>query len=206
MQVPTRYARLLEGRVIRLPQEEELAVPSHIQLVQEDRNSSVVEWEKSRREKEMRKGPKPAELSLSEEEQSRLEALVHRHSTAQQLAQRGRMVLLAAQGKRNAEIARELGVNVDTVRLWRGRWIDAQAIPLTELSVAQRLTDAPRPGKPSQITAEQRCLMVALACEQPKECPISHWTGREIAEEMMQRGIIKYISPRHASRLLKKGI
>jgi hypothetical protein len=48
--------------------------------------------------------------------------------------------------------------------------------------------------------------MIALACEQPKERPISHWTGREIAEEMMQRRIIKYISPRHASRLLKKGI
>lgn len=154
----------------------------------------------------MAKGPKPAKLTLSEEEQIRLETFVHRHSTPQQLAKRGRMVLLAAQGKSNAEIARELGTNVDTVRLWRGRWIDAQAVPLTERSVAERLTDAPRPGKPSQITAEQRCLMIALACEQPKEHPISHWTGREIAEEMMLRGIIKYISPRHASRLLKKGI
>lgn len=130
---------------------------------------------------------------------------MHRHSTPQQLAKRGRMVLLAAQGKRNAEIARGLGVNVDTVRLWRGRWIDAQAVPSTELSVAGRLTDAPRAGKPSQITAEQRCLMIALACEQPKERPISHWTGREIAEEMIQRGMSKDISPRHASRLLKKG-
>jgi putative transposase len=81
-----------------------------------------------------------------------------------------------------------------------------QAIPLSELSVTERLTDAPRPGKPSQISAEQRCQMVALACELPKERPISHWTGREIAEEMMQRGIVKSISPRHASRLLKKGI
>lgn len=153
----------------------------------------------------MPKGPKPAKLTLSEEEQSKLEALVHRHSTPQHLAKRGRMVLLAAQGKSNAEIARELGSNVDTVRLWRGRWIDAQAFPLAERSVAERLTDAPRPGKPSQITAEQRCLMIALACEQPEERPISHWTGREIAEEMMLRGIIKYISPRHASRLFKKG-
>lgn len=154
----------------------------------------------------MQKGPKPAELTLSQEEQTRLEELVRRHSTPQQLAKRGRMVLGAAEGKRNAEIARELQVSVDTVRSWRGRWISLQAIALSDLSVAERLTDAPRPGKPSQITAEQRCQMVALACEQPKERPISHWTGREIAEEMMQRGIIQYISPRHASRLLKKGI
>jgi putative transposase len=154
----------------------------------------------------MQKGPKPAELTLSEEEQTRLEVLVHRHSTPQQLAKRGRMVLAAAEGKRNAEIARELSGSRDTARKWRMHWIGLQAVPLSELSVAERLADAPRPGKPSQITAEQRCQMVALACEQPKERPISHWTGREIAEEMMHRGIVKYISPRHASRLLKKGI
>ena len=154
----------------------------------------------------MQKGPKPAELTLSEEEQSRLEDLVRRHSTPQQLAKRGRMVLGAAEGKRNAEIARELKVSVDTVRSWRGRWISLQAIPLSDLSVFERLTDAPRPGKPSQITAEQRCQLLALACDQPKERPISHWTGREIAEEMMARGIIEHISPRHAARLLKKGL
>jgi putative transposase len=154
----------------------------------------------------MQKGPKPAELALSEEEHKRLQALVHRHTTPQQLAKRGRMILGAAEGKRNAELARELGVSVDTVRSWRRRWISLQAVPLTELSVAQRLTDVPRPGKPSQITAEQRCQMVAMACDQPKERPISHWTGREIADEMMHRGIVKQISPRHASRLLKKGL
>jgi putative transposase len=154
----------------------------------------------------MQKGPKPAELTLSEEEQSGLQELVRRHSTPQQLAKRGRMVLGAAEGKRNAEMARELKVSVDTVRSWRGRWISLQAIPLSELSVSERLTDAPRPGKPSQISAEQRCQLLALACEQPKERPISHWTGREIAEEMMARGIIEHISPRHAARLLKKGL
>ncbi len=154
----------------------------------------------------MKKGPKPAELTVSEEERKRLEALVQRHTTPQQLAKRGRMILGAANGKRNAEIARELGVSVDTVRSWRGRWISLQAVPLTDLSVAERLEDVPRPGKPSQINAEQRCQMVAMACEQPKERPISHWTGREMAAEMMQRGIVKQISPRHASRLLKKGL
>jgi putative transposase len=154
----------------------------------------------------MQKGPKPAELTLSEEEQSGLQELVRRHSTPQQLAKRGRMVLGAAEGKRNAEMARELKVSVDTVRSWRGRWISLQAIPLSELSVAERLEDAPRPGKPSQISAEQRCQLLALGCSQPKERPISHWTGREIAEEMMARGIIEHISPRHAARLLKKGL
>src|SRR3989440_2730621 len=154
----------------------------------------------------MPKGPKPAELTLNGEERKDLEELVRRHSTPQQLAKRGRMILAAAEGKRNAEIARELRVSVDTVRSWRMRWIGLQAVPLSELSVSERLTDVPRPGRPSEISAEQTCQMVALACEQPKERPISQGTGREIADEVMRRGIVPTIYPRHAARGLKTGI
>lgn len=154
----------------------------------------------------MQKGPKPAELLLSKDERKDLEELVRRHSTPQQLAKRGRMILGAAEGKRNAEIARELGVSVDTVRTWRMRWIGLQAVSREELSVSERLTDIPRPGRPSEITAEQICQIVAMACEQPRERPISHWTGREIADEVKRRGILKEISARHAARLLKRGI
>jgi putative transposase len=56
------------------------------------------------------------------------------------------------------------------------------------------------------MTTEQFSHLIAFACEQPKERPITHWTGREIAEEVMQRDIIKSISPRHASRLGNMGI
>jgi putative transposase len=152
------------------------------------------------------RGPKPAELTLSETERKELEVLVRKHSTAQQVALRGHMILAASDGKRNGQIAREMGVSVDTVRSWRMRWIGLQALPLEDLSVVERLTDVPRPGRPSQITAEQTCQIVALACEQPKERPISQWTGREIADEVKRRGILAQISPRHAARVLKKGI
>jgi len=150
------------------------------------------------------RGPKPAVLTLNEREQKELEALVRRHSTPQQIAQRGRMVLAAAQGKNNGQIARELAMKVDTVRCWRMRWLEWQKVSLDDVSVDERLGDHPRTGRPSQITAEQICRLIALACEQPKERPISHWTGREIADEVMTRGIVKQISPRHAARLLKK--
>ncbi len=152
------------------------------------------------------RGPKPAELTLNVAERKELEALVRRHSTPQQVARRGRMILAAAEGKTNGQIARELGASVDTVRSWRMRWIGLQAISLSELCVSERLTDVPRPARPSQITAEQTCQIVALACEQPKERPISQWTGREIADEVIRRGIVPTISPRHAARVLKKGI
>lgn len=152
------------------------------------------------------RGPKPEALTLNDVERNELELLVRRHSTPQQLALRGRIILLADAGKNNSQIARDLGISVDTVRCWRMRWIGWQAVALEDVSVSERLSDVPRPGRPSQITAEQTCQMMAMACEQPKERPISHWTGREIADEVMARGIIKQISPRHAARLLKKGI
>lgn len=152
------------------------------------------------------RGPQPAELSLSESERKELDTLVRRHSTPQQIVLRARMILAAGEGKRNGQIARELGVCVDTVRKWRMHWIALQAVSLEDLNVSERLADLPRPGRSSHITAEQTCQMIALACEQPKERPISQWTGREIAEEVMARGILEHISPRHAARLLKKGI
>jgi len=68
------------------------------------------------------------------------------------------------------------------------------------------LCDLPRSGKPSAITADQMCQIEALACEKPEqsERPISQWSGREIADEIMKRGIVAQISPRHAARLLKR--
>jgi putative transposase len=152
------------------------------------------------------RGPKPDPVSLSELERTELERLVRRHTIAQQVALRGRIILEANVGKNNSQIARELGVSVETVRSWRTRWLTLQGVALADLSVQERLSDVPRPGRRSQITAEQICQVIALACEQPKDRPISQWTGREIADEVMRRGIIQQISPWHAARLLKKGI
>lgn len=152
-------------------------------------------------------GPQPVQIELDKETRHKLQNLVHRHLTPQQLAKRGQIVLMAAAGKNHAQIARSLGVTVDTARLWRNRWFSFANIPLEELSVQERLEDAPRPGKPPTITAEQVCQIVALACEAPEQSgrPISHWTGREIADEIMDRGIVETISARHAQRLLKRG-
>ena len=151
-------------------------------------------------------GPKPPSIELRPIEQQELEKLVRRHNVGQQIALRGRVVLAAAEGKNNSEIARELEITLDTVRTWRGRWRALQPIPMADLSAEERLQDLPRPGAPARITAEQRCQIEALACEQPEdsERPISHWTGREIADEIIKRGIVDQISARHAGRLLKR--
>jgi transposase len=147
-------------------------------------------------------------IVLSEKEQEGLLQITKRHRSEQQMVLRARIVLAAALGHANVQIASELDINVDTVRLWRDRWAGLQGIDLESLSLTERLQDAPRPGVKPKFTADQRCQMAALACEAPAKAgrPISQWTGREIADELKARGIVEQISPRHAGRLLKKGV
>jgi putative transposase len=154
------------------------------------------------------RGPKPPAVALTTAERRDLEALAGAHRTPQQVALRARIILAAADGANNAEIARRLGIEADTARLWRLRWLDLTARAPAELGVAERLADAPRPGGPCRITAEQVCRLTALACEAPaaSERPISHWSGRELADEAVRRGIVDRLSARHACRLLKRGI
>jgi transposase len=152
-------------------------------------------------------GPKAIAINLSVEAVTDLTKLIKAHQTPQQIVLRARIIVAAGQGHSNAQIARELGVNEDTVRLWRNRWQVLELIPLSDLRVAERLADLPRPGAPAQITADQRCQIEALACEEPEKSgrPITHWTNQELADELIQRQIVETISPRHAGRLLKRG-
>jgi putative transposase len=152
-------------------------------------------------------GPLPPPVDLSLEEDQGLDALVRRHTAPQQVVLHARIIQLAAEGCNNSQIARLLGVDVATVRLWRRRWLGFQGVPLAELSVADRLTDAPRPGRPVAIQAEQVCQIIQLACEAPSVSgrPISQWSNREIADEIIRRAIVPTISPRHAARLVKRG-
>ncbi len=154
------------------------------------------------------RGPKPPAIELADSERQELGRLVRRHTIAQQLALRARIVLAAAEGANNSQIARQLSVSLNVARRWRDRWLALRPASLEDLSIVERLTDAPRPGKPVRITAEQVCQITALACETPagSDRPISQWTSRELADEIKQRGIVTEISPRHAARLLKRGI
>jgi len=149
--------------------------------------------------------PKATEVIMSEEERTNLEQMVRRHNVGQQIALRARIILAAGQGQTSSAIARNLKVSINTAQRWRNRFAKAQAISYDDLSLEDRLQDVPRPGAPSRITADQRCKIEALACETPEnsERPISQWTAREIADEVIKRKIVDDISARHAARLLK---
>ena len=82
-------------------------------------------------------GPKPKPIELSEQTRRDLEKLVARHTTGQQKAQRARIILKAAAGTNNAEIAREINQSIDMVRKWRRRWHELAPIGQADLVQSQ---------------------------------------------------------------------
>jgi len=161
------------------------------------------------------RGPKPTYIELTERQRALLEQIVRRATSPQRLVVRSKILLKAADGKRNQEIADELEITVRTPRRWRDRWAQASAhltAAETEVTDAQLseliealLTDKPRSGAPATFTAEQICRIVAIACEDPQESerPVTEWTPKELADEAVQRGIVSSISPRSVGRFLK---
>jgi putative transposase len=142
-------------------------------------------------------------IQLSSEHERELSALVRAHSTSQKLAERARIILLAASGPGVEETARELGVWRKTASTWRRRWQDADATA----GVAARLSDAPRSGAPATFTPEVICKIVSLSCEDPEalDVPLSHWSQSELARQAVQRGIVERISHGSVGRFLKRG-
>ncbi len=145
--------------------------------------------------------PKTLKLSAGEGEQ--LQQLTNRHNTPQQIALRAKIILMASEGQNHREIARNLDINRQTARLWRNRWLETEG---KELSIVQRLQDCERVGAPGKFSMEQVIELFALACSPPEDYgrPISHWTARELADEIIKQGIIESISIRHVGRLLEE--
>ena len=141
-------------------------------------------------------------LQLSAEHERELTDLVRAHSTPQKLAERARIVLLAAAGLGVEETAQQLGIWRKTAGHWRRRWRDAAP----SAGVAAHLSDAPRCGAPARFTPEVICQIMALACEDPEtlDVPISHWSQSELARQSVARGIVKSISHGSVGRFLKK--
>jgi putative transposase len=158
-----------------------------------------------------------AKVIITERQQEVLQSMVGSRSCPQGLAHRAEVILLAFEGLKNEAIAERLGCERHSIGIWRKRWKKAFeqliVIECVEKPAALRvaleavLSDRPRAGCGGTFTAEQIAQIIAVACEPPDKSgrPVTHWTPRELADEVIHRGIVPSISVRHVGRFLKDG-
>jgi transposase len=122
----------------------------------------------------MRTGRPKQPLTLVPADKEKLAMLARRPKTAQRLALRSKIVLRAAEGLPNQEIAQDLGVTGATVGKWRERY---------RLRGMEGLSDDPRPGTPRKITDAK----VEEAVTQTLEslpAAATHWSTRSLATKV----------------------
>lgn len=115
-------------------------------------------------------------LVLRDGDRERLAELARLPSVPSGLAKRARMVLLAAEGLPNAQIARAVGVSRPTVIGWRDRYRQGGITALE---------DEPRSGRPPEI-GEADVVVATLANDgrPPDRLGITHWSARFLAAEL----------------------
>jgi transposase len=113
-------------------------------------------------------------IELSREEREVLEGWTRRRTTAAALSMRARIVLAAAGGESNTELAARLGLHRNTISLWRRRFMEFRL---------DGLLDEPRPGQPRKITDAQVEEVITKTLESaPKDA--THWSTRAMAAEV----------------------
>ncbi len=114
-------------------------------------------------------------IFLKEEVRRKLEQQARGRSTAARVVMRSRIVLLAADGLQNKQIAENLKVAPRMVGLWRGRFL--------ELGVEGLLKDAPRPGRTPSISSEVTAALIERTT-QSTPANATQWSTRTMAREM----------------------
>jgi putative transposase len=137
---------------------------------------------------------KKQHVHLSEADRTALEALVSKGKQTARAYQRALGLLELDRGKTMTAVAETLGVTQDTVRAWRDKY--------REVGLGC-LKDAPRSGRPVEISGEQRAKITALACS---EAPPGHarWDLRLLADKIVELGYCEHISHTHVGNILKK--
>ena len=115
------------------------------------------------------------EITLTEGVRRTLERLSRSRSSEARLVERSRIVLLAAEGRENKEIASELGITRATVGRWRDR--------IAEHGIAGIEKDAPRGGRPPKAREDLAQKIVEMTTRQ-KPAHATHWSTRTLAEAL----------------------
>src|SRR5271169_489689 len=108
-------------------------------------------------------------ISLTEQQRKQLEGYARGRSVAVRLALRANMILLAAEGLENRQIAEQAGVGRDTVALWRKRFAAS--------GIAGILKDAARRGRKPKLS-EHKVQEIVRRTTQEKPAQATHWSTR----------------------------
>jgi transposase len=111
-------------------------------------------------------------FTLGAEQREQLQSWSRRAKTAQGLALRARIVLLAADGLSNTEIARRQDCSLPTAGKWRQRFLDGGL---------DGLLDEPRPGTPRKLSDRQVEQVLTRTLESQPEAA-THWSTRDMAK------------------------
>jgi len=114
-------------------------------------------------------------VALDTEQRSRLEAIVRSRKLPARLVERSRIVLLAAAGKQNRQIATELKITPEKAARWRNRYL--------KLGLAGLEKDAPRAGCKPKISAKQVREVIRKTTQQTPP-NATHWSTRSMAAVM----------------------
>ena len=125
------------------------------------------------------RGMRLAPLKLRRGDRSQLEAMVRSKTIEARAAQRARIILLAADGWSNRDIADTVGLHYNQVGTWRKRY--------TEFGLAG-LDDEDRPGRPHVYDHDDVLLLVKLVTEPPPD-NATRWTMDALAEAMEAHGV-----------------
>lgn len=172
----------------------------------------------------MSKGPKLKPIEVTARQRKIMEQILRSRCSDAGLVLRIRIVLGGADLMSNSAVVRRYGVRHEAVRRWRTRWQakrerlqaiesseavvdEAERMKHLEAAIRDVLRDEHRTGTRPKFSAEQVTKIMAVACEDPQTSgrPISHWTAREIADEVMKRKIVETISAQSVERFLKRG-
>jgi putative transposase len=157
-------------------------------------------------------------VQMTARQRACLEQIARRQTSPQRLVRRAKILLALETGANQCQVMRQMHLNRGTVQVWCRRWCalastleqreaDEGSDKALTTVLVEALTDHPRSGPPATFTPEQIVQIVAVACEDPRDSgrPVSHWTPREVAEEVRKRGIVETISTRSVGRFLKSG-
>jgi transposase len=133
------------------------------------------------------------ELNIAERQE--LEGLLNKGKLSVRKVKRAQILLAAAKGQIDEQIAATLGVHVHTIERTRKRFVQG--------GLDKALNEDPRPGGQMKLNDKGEAVLVALACSEAPQ-GYSAWTMQMLADRLVELGVVDSISDEAVRLRLKK--